>query len=146
MALTFTVKIGAWSADGYGPYVDQVTVEDPSPELVRLAAHAHSAGVLDVTEGLDESHIQTQEEGEAAYAAAQGTWVPESWNLDGTSTPGYWSGGWHVGNQAQYALDQAKKLIIAATTPEEKAAADANYAAVDAQVQAELAHAEEAQA
>lgn len=144
MALTFNVKIGPWSADGFGPYVDLVTVDDPPAELVRLASHAHAAGVLDVTEGLDESATQSQADGEAAYAAAQGTWVEQVWNADGTATPGYWSGGWHVGNQAQHKLDEAKQQLAAASTDEEKAAAEANLLAVDAEIQAELVHADQA--
>lgn len=141
MALTFTVNpgYGSWSAEGFGPYVDQVTIDDPSPELVRFAAHAHSAGVLDVTEGLDESQIQTQEEGEAAYAAAQGTWIEGGWNPDGTASPGRWSGGWQDGSLAQYELDEARKRLASATTPEDVAAAEANLASVDASIQARFA-------
>lgn len=138
MTLTFTTLIGSWQADGFGPYVDTVTVEDAPPELVRLAAHAHSAGILDVTEGLDESQIQTQEEGEAAYAAAQGTWIEGGWNPNGTASPGRWSGGWHEGSLAQHELDEARKQLANAATPEEIAAAEANLAAVDASIQAKF--------
>lgn len=141
MALSFTVNpgYGSWEAEGYGPYVDQVIIEDPDAALVRLAAHAHSAGVIDVTEGLDESFIQTQEEGEAAYAAAQGTWIESTWKPDGTASPGRWSGGWHDGSLAQYELDQARKRLASATTPEEVAEAEANLASVDASIQAQFA-------
>lgn len=144
MALTFTVKIGPWSAEGYGPFVDEVTVEEPDAELVRLAAHAHDAGVLEVTEGLDESHVQSQEDGEAAHEAAQGSWVERVWNPDGTATPGYWSGGWQIGNAAQHDLEQAQERVVLAREgddADELAAAEANLAQVDAEIQERLVQA-----
>lgn len=138
MALSFTVKIGSWEAGGYGPYVDTVTVDDPSPELVRLVAHAHSAGVVDVTDGLDVNHIQTQEDAERAYTAAQGDWVAPTWGADGYASPGRWSGGWQVGNEAQHELDEARKQVAQASDEGELEAAEANLVAVDKAIQKRL--------
>lgn len=139
--LEFTVKVGPWSADGYGPYVDDVVVEEPDAELVRLAAHAHSAGILEVTAGLDESHIQSQEDGEAAQEVAKGAWVPPERNADGTATPGYWSGGWGVGNVAQHDLEVAQRRVaeaLAGGDADELAVAEASLALVDAEIQERL--------
>jgi hypothetical protein len=87
--LMFKVLVGPWYAageeysdDGTG---ESIRVDDPSPELVRLAAGAHGAGVIKVTRGLDASHVQSQEDGERALAAAME------------------SGAWHVGNAIQQA-------------------------------------------
>lgn len=123
MALEFTVNpgSGAWSADGFGPFVDQVSIDDPPAELVRLAAHAHSAGVIEVTEGLDESEIQSQEAAEEALKAAQGDWVEGEWRPDGTQEPGRWSGGWSEGNLEQYEIDQAAIEAAKAKDGEEAA-------------------------
>lgn len=136
--LAFNVKIGPWSADGYGPFVDAVSIDDAPPELVRLAAHAHSAGVIEVTEGLDETAFQSQEDGEAALAAAQGDWVEGERRPDGTQEPGRWSGGWHDGSLAQHQLDEARKALAAAEAggdQEDVDEARAALEAVDADIQ-----------
>lgn len=140
--LAFTVLLGAWTAGDEGTFVDENEVEDPSAELVRLAAHAHDAGIIEVTEGLDESHIQSQEDGEAAQEEAKGAWVDSTWNEDGTATPGFWEGAWGIGNIAQYELEQAQRRVAAAKAgddEEELAAAEENLAAVDAEIQERLA-------
>jgi hypothetical protein len=88
--LVFTVLQGPWTAGEHGTFTDTVTVEKPAKDLVRLAGHAHAAGVLDVTEGLDLKTVQSQADGEKAYAKAQD------------------DGSWHEGNQIQHDLDQAR--------------------------------------
>lgn len=141
MALRFNVKVGPWTAGDEGSFVDEVSVEAPSAELVRLAAHAHDAGIIDVVEGLDVSHVQTQEAGEAAQAVSRGSWVERSWNADGTSNPGYWDGAWGVGNQAQYDLEQAQKALAVAKQvgdAEQIAVYEENLAAIDADIQGRL--------
>lgn len=140
--LAFNVLLGTWTPEDGETFVDAVELDDASDELVRLAAHAHDAGIIEVTEGLDESHIQTQEEGEAALAAAQGEWVERTWNADGTANPGHWDGGWHVGNLAQYDLEQAQKRLAAAKVALAQARADEDDDACEAGA-AELAAAEE---
>lgn len=154
--LVFDVLLGTWTPEDGDTFVDHVELDDASDELVRLAAHAHDAGIIEVTEGLDESHIQSQEDGEAAYAAAQGEWVDQTWNEDGTANPGYWSGGWRVGHVAQYDLEAAQKRVAVAkvalaaakaaedddaceAAASELAAADENLLAVDADIQERIA-------
>lgn len=161
--LVFTVLLGPWTAGdegAEGTFVDENEVEDPSDELVRLAAHAHDAGIIEVTEGLDESHIQSQEDGEAAQEASKGEWVERTWNADGTANPGHWDGPWAAGNQAQYDLEQAQKRVAVARAlvtaieewegdedppataeeaADELAAAEENLATVDADIQERLA-------
>lgn len=142
MALRFNVKVGPWTAGDEGSFVDEVSVESPSAELVRLAAHAHDAGIIDVVEGLDVSHVQTQEAGEAAQAVSRGSWVERIWNADGTASPGYWDGPWGVGNQAQYDLEKAQLAVTVARVvgdPVAVAQAEADLAAVDADIQGRLA-------
>lgn len=84
--LVFRVNHGSWQAGKYGPYTDTAEIEKPSRELVRLAAHAHAAGVLTVSHGLELKHVQTQADGEKAHAKA----VKD--------------GRWHEGHQAQLEL------------------------------------------
>lgn len=115
--LKFTVLIGPWYADGEGPFVDDVEVEKPSPALVRLASHAHAAGVLDVTEGLDLSDVQSQEDGEVEYAKAQE------------------DGRWHEGNEAQHAL----QVVAADTLGAAEIAVDVEPAAAAPEEEEEVA-------
>lgn len=99
--LSFTTP-HAWTADGETFPAGEHTVEDASPELVRAAGSAHAAGVLEVTEGLDTSHVESDEDSLKALAEAMGEWVeaerhPETGAL---VKPGYWTGPWHEGNLA----------------------------------------------
>lgn len=110
--LSFTVLRGPWWAAEDGPFVDDVTVEEPSDELVRLAHHAHSAGVIDLHDVTDEAlvdhGVQTQEEAEATLTEAMGEWVDPILDESGTiSEPGHWTGPWAEGNQAIYEETQA---------------------------------------
>lgn len=123
-------------------------IDKPSAELVLHAGSAHAAGLIEVTEGLDTSHVQSQEDAEAAYAAAQGEWTPGELvpavierNEDGTpalnekgekvvlqeayTAPGTWSGPWQAGNVLQSRLEQA----LASGDPDELAAVEADIKA-----------------
>lgn len=77
-ALVFRTMIhaGSWTSTEGETYNDLVVVENPSETLIRDAAHAHSAGVIEVLQGLDLATVQSQEEGEAEYekAVADGRW------------------------------------------------------------------------
>lgn len=104
--LSFTVLRGPWWAAEDGPFVDDVTVEEPSDELVRLAHHAHSAGVIDLhdvtDEALSEHGVQTQEEAEAALTEAMGEWDEDAQT---------WTGPWAEGNQRVY--EETKAAVAA---------------------------------
>jgi hypothetical protein len=94
--LEFTVNVGEWSADEFGPYTGDVAIAKPSRKLLRLAAHAHAAGAITVRTGLDLSHVQSQEEGEREYARAQA------------------DGRWQEGNREQHVLDLIEREGISA--------------------------------
>jgi len=98
--LAFTVHT-PWEPEGHDAYGkgDHV-VESPSEELVHLAAAAHAAGVLEVTEGLDDSTLDSPEEAERKLAEAMGEWHPPELQEDGTFKPGYWDGPWYDGHLA----------------------------------------------
>jgi hypothetical protein len=91
--LTFTAPHEIWLA---GEKFDAGlnTIEKPSAELVKHAGSAHAAGVIEVTDGLDASHVQSQSAGETALRAAQGTW---------NAAESRWSGPWHEGNLIAHA-------------------------------------------
>lgn len=106
--LAFRTLHGPWSANGEGPYVDDVEIDDPTPELVRLASHAHAAGVLEVTDGLDLAGVQSQEDGEAALLEAMGD--PKlDLRPDGTRRS-YWTGPWHEGNLRDHIATWAQRV------------------------------------
>ena len=115
-ALEFTVLTGPWTALGV-EYADHVgPIDDPDPELVRIAHCAHAAGVLDVV-GADEDSlaahgVQSQEDGEAAYDAA--------WK----------DGSWREGHNLQVALDAVERA-------QEQARRDAVEAGEDPEAAAE---------
>lgn len=94
--LAFQVLQGPWSADGGEEFTDYHELDDPSEALLRAAAGAHAAGVIEVTEGLVHGGVQSQEEGEAAYEAAQA------------------SGDWQVGNELQHRLEQSTARLARA--------------------------------
>lgn len=130
MPLEFTTLHGAWTAGEEGTYVDSVSIAEPSPALVRLAAHAHAAGVIDVTEGLEPSDVQSQEDGEAALAAAQGDWIePVRDDTGAVIEPGRWSGPWHDANVLQHNLQAAQLGYSAAVeNGDDAAVAEASQA------------------
>lgn len=93
--MTFEVLHSQWAADGevFAGGVHEIL--KPTPEFLSLLAGAEAAGcvvVLDVSEQhrakLDK-HVQSQEDGEAAYASAVA------------------SGDWQEGNLQQFELDVA---------------------------------------
>lgn len=100
--LAFDVLVGPITMAGE-TYADHYEDDDAPPELVRAASHAHAAGAVSVTEGLDLSDVQSQKDGEKAYADAQGT-------HDGVR----WSGPWHDGNVASHELQKAYGELAAA--------------------------------
>ena len=77
---------GSWTAEGE-TYTDLTVVARPKKALIRAAGHAHAAGVIEVLQGLDMTGVQSQEDGEAAYAAAVE------------------SGDWHIGQEMQAAIE-----------------------------------------
>lgn len=98
--LSFTVHT-PWEPEGHEPFGkgDHV-VDAPSEDLIHLAAAAHAAGVLTVTEGLDESTLDSPEEAQRKLAEAMGRWHPAELQPDGTFKPGYWDGPWYEGHMA----------------------------------------------
>lgn len=87
-------------------------IEKPTADFLRLVAGAEAAGSVVVLDASDahraklDRHVQSQEDGEAAYAAAQGDWVPPVNDENGVMVEaGYWTGPWHEANVAQYDLD-----------------------------------------
>lgn len=79
---------GSWTPSSTGDtYTDLSIVTKPKKALIRDAGHAHAAGVIEVLQGLDLGGVQSQEDGEAAYAAAQE------------------DGSWHEGQEMQAALE-----------------------------------------
>lgn len=79
---------GSWTASDGTVYTDENEIAKPTKRLIRDASHAHAAGVIEVTEGLDLSSVQSQEDGEAEYAKAQE------------------DGRWREGQEAQFQLEQ----------------------------------------
>lgn len=116
MALKFEVLHSEWVADGESfPANDNpYEIEDASDDLVRLATAAHHAGALNVTEGLADGVVQSQEDGEAALQEAMGEYVPAKPTADGTMEPGYWTGPWYEGHMAQAEADTSGKATAAA--------------------------------
>lgn len=101
-SVTFEVIDSVWSADDV-PYTrGEHTVEAPDDDLLRLLASAESAGAVVISDASDEhsaamdSHVQSQEDGEAALAEAKGAWDSEHQR---------WTGDWHEANLAQFELD-----------------------------------------
>lgn len=123
--LGFTARNEVWLAgEQYLP--GEHEVGRPTKEQTAHAAAAHATGDIEVTEGLDETHVQSQEDAEAAYKVAQGEWVPISYGKDGQAIPGYWSGGWRDGNVLQYRLEQAQAAVtVAEENGDTEALADA---------------------
>jgi hypothetical protein len=93
-------------------------VKSPKKQLARAVGSAHHAGAAEVLDGLVDDHVQSQEDGEKAYAEAQGTWVPPKPRPDGTIEPGRWAGPWGEANQAQGTLDAAAKATVVIDTEE----------------------------
>ena len=93
--LVFQTLHGPIYFDGEGPFVDEVVIENPGHKLIKLASHAHASGAVKVSEGLDLSDVQSQEDGEAALVKAMGEHVTKQ-NADGTGTS-YWTGPWWEG-------------------------------------------------
>lgn len=120
MSLKFRTLSGPWTfADT--TYSDDVEIDEPSAELVEAAGHAHAAGVLQVSEGLDLSTVQSQEDAEQAQVAAMGEHRVED-RPDGTRRS-YWTGPWHEGNVQQHVLDlEAKLAQLRAELPDDDAA------------------------
>lgn len=122
MALTFRVLDSAWFADGQEFPAGEHTIEKPDGALVRLAGSGHAAGVIDVTDGLDTSHVQSQEESEEALRVAMGEHVVE--NLPDGTRRSYWTGPWYDGNVRQGLLDEARRELAKAENALAAAQAD----------------------
>jgi hypothetical protein len=87
---------GEWVAAGEHFAGGDHKISKPTAALVRLAAAAHAAGAIEVSEGLDRSVVQSQKQGEKAYAAAQ--------------ADGRWREG-HLVQVAVDALERGEKLV-----------------------------------
>jgi hypothetical protein len=85
--IVFNVLDSSWSGAGEEFAGGEHTRDNPSAELVAHASAAHHAGAIEVTEGLDKTAVQSQKQGEQAYAAAQA------------------DGSWREGHVVQVALD-----------------------------------------
>lgn len=126
MSLKFTVLGAEWVADGesFSANGNPHELEDPSPGLARLAGSAHHAGDIEVHEGLVDDHVMSQEETEAALAAAMGDFVPPEVMPDGTTAPGYWTGPWAETAREQAeadALARAEAGMVVDVTPQDVA-------------------------
>lgn len=82
-ALVFRTVIhaGSWTSSEGETYNDLNVIENPTETLIRDVAHAHAAGVLEIVQGIDTDDlgahgVQSQEDGEKAYAEAfeDGRW------------------------------------------------------------------------
>lgn len=89
-----------WGADDE-TFVNGIhEIPKPSKAFLRLVAGAEAAGAIAVLDATAAElaalghHVQSQDDGEAALAAAMGEW-----------TDGRWSGDWHDANVAQFELD-----------------------------------------
>lgn len=121
-----------WGADGFdaplgGGDHDLETVTEEQARSIAGAAAAGVVEVLDATaaeQTLLEPHVQSQEDGEAAFAAAQGEWVEavyedvvdkETGLVVGVGSklvePGYWTGGWTHGNLISFIAAQKDRLL-----------------------------------
>jgi hypothetical protein len=77
------VVYSLWGADGFDePFGGGIhELESLTVAQARSIAGAEAAGVVEVVEATDEErqvldpHVQSQEDGEAAWQAAQGDWV-----------------------------------------------------------------------
>jgi len=108
---------GSWTTSEGETYVDENVIESPSETLIRDAAHAYAAGVIEIVQGVDTEDlaaygVQSQEEGEAAYAAAQE------------------DGRWQEGQELQAALEQEARdrgdmAVVVDIIPEGEASPDA---------------------
>lgn len=111
--LVFEVLHGSWHADGEEFPAGEHVVAKASKSLVTLASHAHAAGALDVTEGLDLKTVQSQKDGEKALAEAMGEHQVID-NPDGTRTS-VWvdkdgePSPWYQGQLAQAALEEEQR-------------------------------------
>lgn len=73
----------------------------PTKVQLRLLAHAAHAGAVRIDDGdVDDAHIQSQEDGEAALKAAQGEANPVT---------GEWDGPWSEANRELHALLEQQK-------------------------------------
>lgn len=116
-ALVFTPLHGPWTAGKHGTFTEETTLDRAPADLVKLATHAHMAGVIKLKLGFDPKQAtQSQEDGEKAYAAAQA------------------DGSWQHGHLLQHELDEANKVVAGL----EQLLADAEPAAEKA-LEAELA-------
>lgn len=116
--LAFRTLFGSWTALGER-YVDEVELDDASPDLVAAAGAAHAAGVIEVTEGLDTSAVESQEASEAAQEAAMGDWVDAAYEDEYDDegrlvarrlvAPGHWTGPWHEGNLELWLLEARER-------------------------------------
>lgn len=115
--LTFEVVYSEWVADGevFSANDNPHEIERPSEALLTLAGSAHHAGAIRVEDGLEDGHVQSQEDGELALVEAMGEWVGEKRLEDGTSEPGYWSGPWGESNRAQAADDENARAKVGIT-------------------------------
>lgn len=108
--LIFEVTGVSWNADGQEFPGGRHEIDKPAKALIRLASHAHYAGAIKVTKGLDTGACQSQAEGEKALAEAMGEHKVID-NPDGTRTSAWVDkdgepSPWYQGQLAQAALEQ----------------------------------------
>lgn len=113
------VVYSVWGADGFDRPLagGDHELEDVTAEQARSIAGAAAAGVVEVLDATDaerallEGHVESQEDGEAAQAAAMGEWIDDVRDDDGILVePGRWSGGWTHGNLTNFVAVQKDRL------------------------------------
>lgn len=113
------VVYSQWGADGFDEPLGggQHDLEDVTEEQARSIAGAAATGVVEVLDAtaaekkLLEGHVQSQEDGEAAFDAAQGEWVEAVLDDAGAlKEPGYWSGAWTHGHLSNFMAEQKNRL------------------------------------
>jgi len=106
--MKFEVLTTQWATEEETFAGGENEVTSPSASFLKLVGAAESAGTLTVTECTDaereklDKSVQSQEDGEAAYAAAQE------------------SGEWHEGNLLQHQLDIESGAPVASVGGEEE--------------------------
>jgi hypothetical protein len=106
--LTFEVLHGSWAADGEVYDAGVHEIDNADTKLVELASHAHAAGALNVSVGLDPAAVESQEASEQALVEAMGEHIVRDLP-DGTRVS-FWTGPWQEGNCLDYLATRGELL------------------------------------
>lgn len=104
--LRFTVLHGSWTAEGERFDGGEHEIADPSEDLVRLAGSAHAAGAIRVDEGLETSHVESEEESLARLEELMGEWQDAERDPETGAVleHGRWTGPWAEGHELNAAI------------------------------------------